>query len=376
MSFITRTKKMTNRTAALLGAAALLLASAAFAAAQSPASGGPAFLKGQVRDLSGSGASLEKRFETARAAGNKTFFAAALFTASSKVRYGRSGGGAESYTIKSAETRIKIREKSGDGYTINDGEEKNPSPAVWLLLCDGSTGRPVDAQVLDPDQTYEFDATPVYWLGNPGGAENLAFLEKIFLAEPEAKTRERLLFVLTRPDEPRVPDLLLRLAREDRAVEVRRSAVFWLGTMPEARALTGLKEIFRKEREPQVREHVIFALSLRKESEAVVEMIRIAREDSDDALREKAIFWLGQKASNESIKALKDIVQTPTEEEKIKLQAIFSISQLPKDKSVPMLIEIAKTHKSHPVRKQAMFWLGQTGDPAAIKLFEEILLKK
>ena len=42
----------------------------------------------------------------------------------------------------------------------------------------------------------------------------------------------------------------------------------------------------------------------------------------------------------------------------------------------PMLIDIAKTNKSLAVRKRALFWLGQSGDPAALKLFEEILLKK
>jgi HEAT repeat protein len=115
---------------------------------------------------------------------------------------------------------------------------------------------------------------------------------------------------------------------------------------------------------------------LSKDKEALVEMIRIAKEDRDDDIREKAVFWLGQKASAESVKTLKDIVQSPTEEDKLKEQAVFAISQLPKDKAVPILIEIAKSNKSADVRKKAMFWLGQTGDPAALKFFEDILLKK
>jgi HEAT repeat protein len=146
--------------------------------------------------------------------------------------------------------------------------------------------------------------------------------------------------------------------------------------MPEARSFAALKQIFASERNSDVREHVIFAYSLRKEKEAIVEMIRIAREDKDDSVRGKAVFWLGQKASAESVKALKDIVSEPTEEDRIKEQAVFAISQLPKDKSVPMLMDIAKTHKNPSIRKKAIFWLGQSNDPAALKLFEEILLKK
>jgi len=377
MRFTSRAKRMINRTAALLGAAVLLISTAAIAGAQTPAAGAPSFFKGQVRDLSGSGASLEKRFDAAKAASGKTFFAAALFQASSKVRYGRPDGGDDHYTIKAGESRIKIREKSGDGYSINDGDEdRKPAPAVWLLLCDGKTGRPLDSSLLDPDRTYEFDATPVFWLGNPGAAESLAFIEKLFLDHPDSDVREDLIFVLSRHDDPRVIDVLIKAAREDRETEVRRSAIFWLGTMPETRSFAALKQIYASERNLDVREHIIFAYSLRKEKDAVIEMIRIAREDKDDSVRGKAVFWLGQKASAESVKALKEIVSAPTEEDRIKEQAVFAISQLPKDKSVPMLMDIAKTHKNPSVRKKAIFWLGQSNDPAALKLFEEILLKK
>jgi len=36
---------------------------------------------------------------------------------------------------------------------------------------------------------------------------------------------------------------------------------------------------------------------------------------------------------------------------------------LPKDEGVPKLIEIAQNNRNPAVRKQAMFWLGQSNDP-------------
>jgi hypothetical protein len=39
-------------------------------------------------------------------------------------------------------------------------------------------------------------------------------------------------------------------------------------------------------------------------------------------------------------------------------------------------MEVARTNRNPEVRKQAMFWLGQTKDPRAIKFFEDILLKR
>jgi hypothetical protein len=40
-----------------------------------------------------------------------------------------------------------------------------------------------------------------------------------------------------------------------------------------------------------------------------------------------------------------------------------------------MLIQVARTNANPAVRKQAMFWLGQSRDPRALEFFREILFK-
>jgi len=40
---------------------------------------------------------------------------------------------------------------------------------------------------------------------------------------------------------------------------------------------------------------------------------------------------------------------------------------------MPKLIEVAQNNKNAKVRKQAMFWLGQSEDPGALAFFEKIL---
>ena len=57
----------------------------------------------------------------------------------------------------------------------------------------------------------------------------------------------------------------------------------------------------------------------------------------------------------------------------MKKKAVFALSQLPKDEGVPQLMEVARNNRNPAVRKQAMFWLGQSKDPRAVKFFEEIL---
>ena len=60
----------------------------------------------------------------------------------------------------------------------------------------------------------------------------------------------------------------------------------------------------------------------------------------------------------------------------VKESAVFALSQLRRDEGVPALIRIARTHASPSVRKKALFWLGQSDDPRAMALFEEILTRR
>jgi len=60
----------------------------------------------------------------------------------------------------------------------------------------------------------------------------------------------------------------------------------------------------------------------------------------------------------------------------IREQAVFALSQRPKDEGVPALIRVARTNKDPEIRKRALFWLGQSGDPRALALFEELLTKR
>ena len=60
-------------------------------------------------------------------------------------------------------------------------------------------------------------------------------------------------------------------------------------------------------------------------------------------------------------------------ETEVKKRAVFALSQLPHDEGVPLLIDTARKNRNPAVRKQAMFWLGQSNDPRALAFFEDVL---
>lgn len=93
-------------------------------------------------------------------------------------------------------------------------------------------------------------------------------------------------------------------------------------------------------------------------------------------VRNSAIFWVSQAAGEAATKGLQEIIDDPSGDREVRKSAVFSISQRPKDESVPSLIRIAKTHKDPEIRRNAIFWLGQSKDPRAVAYFEEILAAK
>jgi len=91
--------------------------------------------------------------------------------------------------------------------------------------------------------------------------------------------------------------------------------------------------------------------------------------------RKNAVFWLSQAAGDEATKGLTELAEDDDENRDVREQAVFAISQLKNDEGVPVLIRIAKTNRDPKIRRKALFWLGQSDDPRALRLFEEILTK-
>ena len=90
--------------------------------------------------------------------------------------------------------------------------------------------------------------------------------------------------------------------------------------------------------------------------------------------RRSAVFWLGQAAGDAATKGLTDLVDDGNEDREVREAAVFALSQR-HEEGVPALIRIARENKDPDLRRKAIFWLGQSDDPRAISLFEELLTK-
>jgi HEAT repeat protein len=99
---------------------------------------------------------------------------------------------------------------------------------------------------------------------------------------------------------------------------------------------------------------------------------RASRAGKEARLRGDALFWVARRAGAKAMDTVSNAIDKDPDSE-VKKKAVFALSQMPKDEGVPKLIDVARTNRNVEVRRQAMFWLGQSGDPRALKFFEEVL---
>jgi hypothetical protein len=187
----------------------------------------------------------------------------------------------------------------------------------------------------------------------------------------------RELLVLARLDAGTI--VRLRTATPDCEIDAGGVPVVWLeGVKPDDSVawLTSLITTIPAsgERFDRVVKPAVVAVAMHEGAAATRSLIAIARDHTVAKMRSDALFWLGQRAGNQALATIAEAIDRDPETE-VKKRAVFALSQLPKDDGVPKLIEVARSNKNAAVRKQAMFWLGQSNDPRALKFFEDVLLK-
>ena len=195
--------------------------------------------------------------------------------------------------------------------------------------------------------------------------------------DPSIEVRKSAVFGVSQSRESGAFDVLANLARTDPEPRVRSEAIFWIAQKNDnARRRESSCRRSRRTPHPRCGRRRCSRLSQLKDDAGVAALINV-RED-ERRRRER-----GAKRSSGSARrpaprppARSPTASTTIPNTEVKKKAVFALSQLPKDEGVPLLINVARTNANPEVRKQAMFWLGQSKDPRALAFFEEVLTGK
>ena len=128
--------------------------------------------------------------------------------------------------------------------------------------------------------------------------------------------------------------------------------------------------------ESRAAEKAIFPAVLADSVTIWPDLLKIAKSDQvSRKVRRSAVFWLGQAVGDAATKGLTDLVDDGNADRDVRESAVFALSQRPREEGVPALIRIVRENKDADLRRKAIFWLGQSDDPRALSLFEELLTR-
>ena len=288
---------------------------------------------------------------------------------------------------------------------VSVGSNHETRNLALFLLYDAATITRIE--IYNLDRKREYSSYPVYWLGRANNDESLSWLQGLVNNQSDDKLNERATMAIALHDDKNVGPILKGLTSKAHPERVRKTAIFWLGHSEGEReyladfvrneqesleirkqaafglgiskdqgALTTLQNLFAQVTGRELKRQIIFAISINENKDGAADfLINTASNEQDRELKKQAMFWLGQRAGERSLKFLGDVVEKNAEDVEVQKQAIFAISQRQKNEAVPLLIRVAQSHPSLAVRKQAIFWLGQSGDDRAVAYFKELFAK-
>jgi HEAT repeat protein len=148
-----------------------------------------------------------------------------------------------------------------------------------------------------------------------------------------------------------------------------------LGTVSAREAAAYLLKVAERD-SGRVSERAILPATLADSATIWPDLLRIARETRiSKRVRRSAVFWLGQAAGDAATRGLTDLIDERGGDRDVKESAVFALSQRPRDEGVPALIRVVRGNPDPELRRKAIFWLGQSDDPRALALFEELLTR-
>jgi HEAT repeat protein len=195
----------------------------------------------------------------------------------------------------------------------------------------------------------------------------------------DAWVRDRAVFWLGNAGDPRARAALRTLAAADTAPEaVRAQAIFALGHLDRgddagaAGNAAFLRTLYPRLAAERLQDRLIQSLAQMDDAESRRWLLALAADAGQPlAARKRALFWAGQQ-DRVRIEELVAVDPRLTGAE-LRRHYAFVLSQRREDAAVDHLIAMARAEPDRGVRRQAIFWLGQSRSPRARRYLESVV---
>lgn len=171
----------------------------------------------------------------------------------------------------------------------------------------------------------------------------------------------------------------LQFASEGCPVQAGKRSVLWLDGVTPAASVELLARLAARrgnqkgdERDDEIAERALAGLAFHADPAAPLALVHLGREGESEELRAQSLFWLAQTDAPQAARWIREaIARDPASE--VREQGVFALSQL--EDGAPELLALLRESDDREVKRQAIFWLGQSDDPRATAELERLLTR-
>ena len=159
---------------------------------------------------------------------------------------------------------------------------------------------------------------------------------------------------------------------ESKHVEVRANAIFWLSQEGGFDDISFLKKLYGQLDNDELKEKILFGVSQSSDRNAGKWLMEIVADETEDTEIRKQALFWAGQTDAIDLDGIVKIYKTSKDRE-LREQAVFALSQRSEKAAIEAMIELARTEKDRELRKNLVFWIGQSGHPEAEDFLMEII---
>ncbi len=224
-----------------------------------------------------------------------------------------------------------------------------------------------------PDPDPEVREQAVFWLSQVKTPQALDALLSILADSTDPDVQEKAIFAISQNGSDRAIEALRQYAeRADAPTDLRQNAIFWIGQNPKAGGTKYLMELYPRLKDPDLKEKAILAIAQGHNADSRAWLLDRAKDRSESVDVRKNALFWAGQTGDLTIADLRGLYQTLTDPE-MKEQVIFVASQRSGPEGVDFLMDVARNERDTDLRTKATFWLGQSKDPRVAKFLLDLI---
>ena len=205
----------------------------------------------------------------------------------------------------------------------------------------------------------DFRGRSLLWLGKATDAQSIPLIEGVFASTTYAELREDIVAAVgMHGSSDLVVPILIRWLTSREPTDVRTQAAEGLGFHPTTAAVVALSRAARSDAASDVRREAAEALGDNTLPAATDSTIAIARTATDPETRREAVEGLGEKTGERALAALTAIAQSDRDED-VQREAVETLGEMSGGRGMNAVRDIARTHPRPDIRREAVETLGE-----------------